>query len=73
MFMFISAVFAAPLTAGSPAIDAGDNTAVPTGITPAHTGVPRFVGDAADLAPPIGVPDHADIHLFVTAFQAGRP
>lgn len=35
------------LSAGSPAIDAGDNLAVPDGVEVDRAGLPRFVGDAS--------------------------
>ena len=42
------------LSAGSPAIDAGDNTGMPTGVTTDLDGNPRFVGDPN--TPNTGVP-----------------
>ncbi|MFG0284027.1 MAG: right-handed parallel beta-helix repeat-containing protein, partial [Phycisphaerales bacterium JB039] len=45
------------LGSGSPCVDAGDNTAVPTGILTDLAGLPRFVDDPA--APDTGVPGGA--------------
>ena len=45
------------LLAGSPGIDAGDNTALPAGVTTDLAGSPRFVDDPA--APDVGVPGGA--------------
>ncbi|USN98098.1 MAG: hypothetical protein H6810_07865 [Phycisphaeraceae bacterium] len=89
------------LLAGSPAIDAGDNTYVPADRTTDLDDMPRFVDDPAtpdtgvgtppivdigayefvppppcgpaDLAPPYGTLDLADVLAFVIAFTSQDP
>jgi predicted outer membrane repeat protein len=50
------------LLAGSPAIDAGDNTALPPHILTDLAGLPRFIDDPA--APDVGVPGGAGGHAI---------
>ena len=54
------------LSAGSPCIDAGDNTAVPAGITTDLDGNPRFVDDldTPDTGNPEGVNPIVDMGVF---------
>ena len=49
------------LSAGSPAIDAGDNTAVPMGVTTDLDGNPRFVDDPG--TPNTGVPGNGFVEI----------
>ena len=52
------------LAAGSPCIDAGDNTAVPAGITTDLDGNPRFVDDPSTIDSGNGDPPIVDMGAF---------
>jgi hypothetical protein len=59
------------LSPGSPCIDAGDNTAVPAGITTDLDGKPRFVGDP--LTPDTGAGDCPSVDMGTYEFQPEFP